>query len=241
MTLPIINQQQQEPQFLRMDGTLEVFKVWATLQGEGLFAGTPATFVRLSGCNLDCNYCDTDYTSSRTLYSPRKLAQLAIDTLPTVKTTLVVLTGGEPFRQNITPFVEQLINNGYTVQIETNGTLDLVGFPYDDASVVIICSPKTTKIHPRLAPHVDAWKYVLQHGHVDPEDGLPTSALGMGMKVARPFGHDGHLLQPRPVYVQPMDAQNREENDLNMKAAVESSMKHGYKLCLQLHKICHLE
>ncbi len=240
MTLPIINQQPQEPQFLRMDGTLEVFKVFPTIQGEGPFAGTPATFVRLSGCNLTCGYCDTDYTSLRQLITPQKLAQLAIDTLPTVKTSLIVITGGEPFRQNITPFVNQLISNGYTVQIETNGTLDLVGFPYTDPNVHIVCSPKTTKIHPRIAPHVTAWKYVLQHGQVDPEDGLPTSALGMGMRVARPFANTASL-RPAPTYVQPMDAQNREENDLNMKAAVESSMKFGHKLCLQIHKICHLE
>lgn len=236
-SLPVINQQKPELQFIRQDGSLEVVKVFPTIQGEGPFAGKPCTFVRLSGCNLDCPGCDTDYTSARKLYTPRELATLATHTLPS-KSRLIVLTGGEPFRQNLTPFVEQVLNNGYQIQIETNGTLDLLGFPYHDGDVHIVCSPKTPKIAAAIALHCDAWKYILQAAQVCPEDGLPTSSLGYAFRPCRPV--DSRRWQSE-VYVQPMDEKDMERNFHNLQAAVGSCMKFGYRLSIQGHKIAGLE
>lgn len=143
--------------------------------------------------------------------------------------SLVVLTGGEPFRQNIRPLVGQLLLSGYKVQIETNGTAVGEGFPW--SKVTIVCSPKTPEINPSLK--VDYFKYVLDAEHVDELDGLPTSVLGMNLKPARPKPELHHGI---PVYVQPADEGDEVKNAANVDAAIKSCFTHGYLLCLQIHK-----
>lgn len=217
------------------EGRLEVFHIWQTIQGEGPFAGRPAVFIRLAGCNLQCPACDTDYTSHRQLYSPSDLLREA-SRIKEATTWLLVLTGGEPFRQQLGEFVQEAFAQGYEVQVETNGTLldeSLWGL-YADISVV--CSPKAPKVHPDLIPVIDAWKYVLHADHVDPEDGLPTDVLGTGLRPARPpAGHPGE------IFVQPMDTGDPEENKRHIQAAVNSCMRFGYRLSLQTHKLLGLE
>lgn len=225
------NTQPTEKRVLRV-AALDVHSVFYTIQGEGPYAGFPAVFVRLAGCNLQCPLCDTDYTSKRELIAPVPL----FDRVKQVSSVchLVVITGGEPFRQNLTPFVEYLLTHGYSVQIETNGTLYLPGFPYHLVSIV--CSPKAGKIHHRLIEQptpITAFKYVLRHGEIAP-DGLPLLALAhpASPQVARPpVGYAG------PIYVQPADEQDEEVNAKNRVAAVDSAMRYGFIFGLQIHKI----
>lgn len=232
---------------------LEVHSIFYTIQGEGPFAGQPAVFVRLAGCNLQCPACDTDYTSKRT-------TMLAQDVLITVQAAhssyvrtsdpledatiackippqpLVVITGGEPFRQDIGKLVRLLVSKGYRVQIETNGTLYRPDLPWD--SITIVCSPKAGRINPKLLPRIDAYKYVMRAGSVNPVDGLPTFALdhSAAPQVARPPAGN-----TRPVYLQPMDAQCGIQNEDNLKACIDSCMKYGYTLQIQIHKIINME
>src|SRR4051812_2880501 len=89
-------------------GTLWVQAVFYTLQGEGPFSGHPSVFVRLGGCNLRCVWCDTDFESSS--WRPRLDELLArIEAVRPESCDLVVITGGEPFRQNIVPLVRHLL------------------------------------------------------------------------------------------------------------------------------------
>lgn len=209
---------------------IQVHSVWETIQGEGPFAGSPAVFVRLSGCNLDCPLCDTDYTSTRDSYPYVELVRR----IQLVRGSgLVVLTGGEPFRQNIGSLCRSLIGVGYTVQIETNGTLFVPDLPYESDKLVIVCSPKTPLIDKALAPHIDALKYVVQAGYVDAQDGLPTKVLGYPCDAARPTG----VLQGVQIYIQPADEQDEVLNKKNLDVAVSVCMKFGYRFCLQVHKI----
>lgn len=227
------------------DGSLDVFEVFPTIQGEGPLAGEPAVFVRLAGCNLQCPGCDTDYTSKRRLvrvknlvYEVQKLTGSQPNPVPwrtrlPSPRPLVVVTGGEPFRQRCGPFVGQMLRT-HRVQIETNGTL------YDESMVgwwnttSVVCSPKAGRIADGLDHVITAYKYVVRAGEVDPTDGLPTSILG-GARPARPHvGYSGE------VYVQPMDEQDAVLNDANTRAAIESCQKFGYRLCLQLHKLIGL-
>lgn len=212
------------------DGSvLSVHSVFDTIQGEGPFCGHPAIFVRLAGCNLQCPGCDTIYTTGR---KNRPIEGLIATIMRTRKAPhLVVITGGEPFRQNITPLVKRLLDISYSVQIETNGTLPpSKGFP---RSATVVCSPKAGKIHPFLEERADYYKYVLDHCSVDAEDGLPTLALGHSAapRVARPPANYG-----KKVYLQPMDCQDEEGNALNTQAVVDSCMKYGHILQLQVHK-----
>ena len=201
-----INKQPIEKQTLDPSGTLVVHSVFRTIQGEGPFTGMPAVFVRLQGCNLQCPLCDTDYTSKRSRIGPAMLLDLIKEM--DVPTRLVVLTGGEPMRQNIGSAVYDLVEAGYTVQLETNGTLFIEDLPYHHPRFKIVCSPKAGRINARLAPLIDALKYVLHADDVD-TDGLPRRALmhAAAPRVARPpVGFKG------TVYLQPVDEQDALKN-----------------------------
>lgn len=235
-----MNTQPIQKQDLCPDGTLIVYSMFYTIQGEGPYAGQPAVFIRLAGCNLQCPLCDTEYTKGATVMGYLDLLADVKELIPN-PVELVVITGGEPFRQNLTPFVTALLSAGLRVQIETNGTLFLPrgnaidpGFPYQD--VTIVCSPKTGKINKYLLPHIDAYKYVLTAGSVDRIDGLPLRALEhpAPKKLAKPHGGT-------PIYVQPADSGEDHQNKRNLEAAIKSCMKFGYTLCIQIHKIIGME
>ncbi len=230
-----MNQQPPEKQNLLHPGLLQVHSIFRTIQGEGPFTGRRAVFVRLAGCNLQCPLCDTEYTAERQDLTPAAIV-LEIDRLVTRTTRdpnpLVVITGGEPFRQNLTALVRHLLDAEYQVQIETNGTL-YQELPFD--KITVVCSPKTGTVSRKLHPHVSALKYVL-HADRMMFDGLPASALDHS---AAP-----HLARPWPefkgtVYVQPVDIPG--SNVEHLDATVESVLENGYTLCLQTHKIIGVE
>jgi organic radical activating enzyme len=209
---------------------LEVQSVFVTIQGEGPFVGTPAIFIRLAGCNIQCPLCDTNY-SDVGRYTTEYLVALVQKAHPGVR--LVVLTGGEPLRQNISKLVSDLYACGYTVQIETNGTLspDIV----DYSKCQIVCSPKL-KLHPDISARAIALKYVLHADYISPDDGLPLSTLGHKMPPGRPSSAFRGTL-----YVQPVDVGAPVENARHLKATIEVCMKFGYTLCIQVHKIINME
>ena len=110
------------PQDLNDGKSLWVQEIFYTLQGEGPFCGRPSVFVRLGGCNLRCSWCDTDFESSEWVPALEEiLAQ--IEKIRPSHCKLIVITGGEPFRQNLAPLVNALLGRDLEVQIETNGTL----------------------------------------------------------------------------------------------------------------------
>lgn len=210
---------------------IQVHSVWHTMQGEGPFVGTPAVFVRLAGCNLQCPFCDTEYTKQRTVMSPRGV----VDVVKGIRQSgLVVLTGGEPLRQHISLLVLELLESSYLVQIETNGTV-FRALPFDHVNLTIVCSPKMPKINEFLEPHIDALKYVVRAGEVD-IDGLPKTTMGFASRVARPSHRFGGV-----VYVQPLDEGNPRANEANLKAALGSCMDFGYRLSVQTHKSLGLD
>lgn len=232
-----MNEQPIEKQTYRADGRLDVVNVWPTIQGEGPYCGRPAVFVRLAGCNINCPGCDTDYTTGRNLFEVREIVHAVRELM---KGCLVVLTGGEPFRQNIAPLVERLRDYDYLVQVETNGTLPPPpdGFHlWSWSEVTIVCSPKTGKIHPHLP--IDYYKYVVHADEIDPEDGLPTHVLDRNNRPARPRPKDKNI----PIYIQPMDmGKGRDKETIrNLEAARDVVLKHNYVLCLQLHKLIGLD
>ena len=114
---------------------MKVNEIFYSVQGEGAYAGTPAIFVRFSGCNLKCPFCDTDfknYQEMSELYILESIKGLTTDC------KFIVLTGGEPTLQVTDEFLELLHNKGYFVAMETNGTNNVP--PGVDW---VTCSPKT--------------------------------------------------------------------------------------------------
>jgi 7-carboxy-7-deazaguanine synthase len=102
---------------------LKVNEIFYSIQGESSFAGRPCVFVRLTGCNLRCSYCDTQYAYEE----GDELEMTAIVTkVQTYQCPLVQITGGEPLLQDETPkLIHRLLEQGYTVLLETNGSLDV--------------------------------------------------------------------------------------------------------------------
>jgi 7-carboxy-7-deazaguanine synthase len=102
---------------------LAVNEIFYSIQGESSHAGYPCVFVRLSGCNLRCTYCDTTYA-----YHEGKEVSLEeiLKKVSDVGCRLVEITGGEPLLQEETPaLVHQLLQDGYQVLLETNGSQDI--------------------------------------------------------------------------------------------------------------------
>ncbi|MBS2007316.1 MAG: 7-carboxy-7-deazaguanine synthase QueE [Cyanobacteria bacterium SZAS TMP-1] len=212
---------------------LWVQEVFYTLQGEGPFSGQPAVFVRLGGCNLACFWCDTDFESST--WQPDLYELLSkISSVRPAFCDLIVITGGEPFRQNIAPLIENLLARNLRVQIETNGTL-WVPLP-EDGRLHIVCSPKTARLNEELEGRINSYKYIIAAGQIDNEDGLPVSST-------QKAGAEQRIARPRPgsdVYVLPLDNQDPVRNKQNMDECVNVALKHGYRLTLQTHKVVGL-
>jgi 7-carboxy-7-deazaguanine synthase len=114
----------------------EIFK---SIQGESTFAGLPCTFIRLTGCNLRCHWCDTAYS----FHGGQKMS--VEDVLTKVRHfggKLVEITGGEPLLQNdVYPLTDQLLTEGYQVLIETSGERDISRLPRPAIKVVDVKCP----------------------------------------------------------------------------------------------------
>lgn len=238
-----MNVQPIEKRELRSDGSLSVHSIFHTIQGEGPFCGVPSVFVRLAGCNLQCPACDTDYTTGRQRMMPDAIVDTVRERIGISMTRLVVITGGEPFRQNIRALIYELLDAGFYVQIESNGTLEPPELPYNihpeqQRGVYVICSPKTGKIHPRVYDIACGLKYVVRHKDVLPEDGLPLSALD---HTSSPYPARPPEGWNRPIYVQPLDSKNVLDNDFHTAEALASCLKFGYTLQIQIHKIVGVE
>jgi 7-carboxy-7-deazaguanine synthase len=98
--------------------TLKVNKIFASIQGEGLQIGEPMVFLRLSGCNLNCEWCDTQYHHEGTEMTIRSILSDILD----FRIKTVFITGGEPTIQNIKPLIISLKKFGCYVILQTNGT-----------------------------------------------------------------------------------------------------------------------
>lgn len=225
--------------------TLDVHSIFRTIQGEGPYTGERAVFIRLAGCNLQCPMCDTEYTSGRAMMHVSEIQGYVTELLPLHqhlnanhrRLNLVVITGGEPLRQNLEILIHLLNDIGYTVQIETNGTLPPPASCPPSSKLMYVVSPKTPRVHPQLEHYAYAYKYVLDHRSIE-IDGLPKYALAheVGEHVARPPANRTMM-----VYLQPVDAKDDELNAKNLAAVVESCQAFGYRLQLQVHKLINVE
>jgi 7-carboxy-7-deazaguanine synthase len=193
---------------------LDVQQIFATIQGEGPYAGWPAIFIRLGGCNLACSFCDTEFESFKGMALEDIMARVK-ELGSNIK--LVVITGGEPLRQPIEKLCKNLLAQKFKVQLETNGTL----YRPLPREVDIICSPKNNgsgyhPIRPDLLARINAFKFIISASMPGYYDVVNIS--------------QGNI----PVYVQPMDEYDEEKNKANMNRAVELSQLYGYRLSLQL-------
>jgi len=135
----------------------EIFK---SIQGEGTRAGLPCIFVRLTGCNLRCKWCDTAYAFyGGTKYSVDEVLEKvhALAGTGPDRTSLVEITGGEPLLQAETPaLARELLSSGYTVMIETSGERYIGVLPKDVIKIVDVKCPDSGEADSFDIKNVDA-------------------------------------------------------------------------------------
>ncbi|MEK9628255.1 MAG: radical SAM protein [Nitrospinota bacterium] len=106
---------------------LKINEIYLSVQGESSHTGLPCIFVRLTGCNLRCSWCDTAHA----FYEGKKMSiDEAIQEVEKFGIKLVEVTGGEPLMQeNVFPFMQKLLDKDYKVMLETGGSLSLEKVP----------------------------------------------------------------------------------------------------------------
>lgn len=211
------------------DGSvLQVKNIFFTFQGEGPYCGYPAIFIRLGGCNLACSFCDADFDNfddlplEEVLQKVKELSQINNKR----KANLVVITGGEPMRQEIKKLCQELLDDNFLVQIETNGTI----FRDLPKKVKIVCSPKNIdgkyyEIRRDLLPKITAFKFLISANNKNYQD----------------IKEVGQLEYKTPLYLQPMDEYNDKKNRDNMNLTLQLAKKYGYRLSLQTHKVWQID
>jgi 7-carboxy-7-deazaguanine synthase len=123
---------------------MQITEIYKSLQGESTYAGLPCVFVRLTGCNLRCSWCDSEYT----FQGGHKMAvEEILDEVSRLSPDggLVEITGGEPMLQEreVVPLMQHLLNDGYTVLLETSGERPLERVPVKVIKIVDVKCPNS--------------------------------------------------------------------------------------------------
>jgi len=111
----------------------KINEIFYSVQGEGYFTGESSIFIRIAGCNLKCNWCDTDFKN----YKELDILEILRD-IKQYKSKHIVLTGGEPSIYDLQDLILKLQDKNYFIQIETNGS----NYIFKNDKVWITCSPK---------------------------------------------------------------------------------------------------
>ena len=121
---------------------MQITEIFKSIQGESTYAGLPCVFVRLTGCNLRCNWCDSEYTftGGQRMDSGQILAE--VERL-SPDGGLVEITGGEPMLQEreVVPLMQSLLDQGYTVLLETSGERPLERVPKGVVKIIDVKCP----------------------------------------------------------------------------------------------------
>ena len=123
--------------------TLNITEIFFSLQGEAKEVGLPTVFVRLTGCPLRCNYCDTAYAFKG--INPLTISHI-LNEVSKYNTPYICVTGGEPMAQsNCLKLLDSLIEAGYKVSMETSGSIDITPVNSKVSIVMDIKTPSSTE------------------------------------------------------------------------------------------------
>ena len=222
--------------------TITINEMFETIQGEGAHTGIPSIFVRLQGCPVGCPWCDTKHTweikadlsvtpaavinkgqESETYFISDEAALLAQFSMEGYVAKHVVITGGEPCMYDLRPLTKLLHDNGYSTQIETSGTFE------------VLCDPRT---YVTVSPKIN------MKGGYD----VLVSALERANEIKHPIAMQKHIdeldalrsnvysLEGKQVCLQPISQQKRAT-----ELAVKTCIERNWRLSLQTHKYIGIE
>ncbi|WP_371379119.1 7-carboxy-7-deazaguanine synthase QueE [Thalassotalea aquiviva] len=219
----------------------KINELFETLQGEGSFTGQPSIFIRLQGCPVGCAWCDTKHTwevnpeSEVTTdivlnknaetdewvnLSPEQVLQVVENKQYRAKH--LVITGGEPCMFDLTPLCELFEKHGYSTQVETSGTFEIL---VSDACWVTV-SPKINmrggyKVLKTALERANEIKHpVATQNHVDELKALLKE----------------HGILNKPIYLQPISQKERAT-----QLAIETCIANNWRLSVQVHKYIGIE
>ena len=134
-----------------MNKSLKIYETFSSIQGESTHAGRPCFFIRLAGCNLRCSYCDTSKAWTADSGRDITIAEL-VDKVKESGLKLVEITGGEPMLQTATPeLCQTLLENGFEVLMETNGSQPLYTLPEEVKRIIDWKTPSSGETEKMLA------------------------------------------------------------------------------------------
>jgi len=224
-----------------MTTTYKINELFETIQGEGSFTGQPSIFLRLQGCPVGCSWCDTKHTweiqlddqvsTSNMVNKPRESdhwASLTIEEILNVfveqkyQAKHVVITGGEPCMEDLTPLCNALESSGYSCQVETSGTFEI---RVSEACWVTV-SPKI---------NMKGGYKILQ------------SAMHRANEIKHPIATENHVdeikallaehgVEDKQVFLQPI-SQKQRATELAIKTCIENN----WRLSIQVHKYIGIE
>ena len=190
-----------------------VSEVFYSVQGEGRHSGMPAVFLRLAGCSMGCEFCDTKYAFApgQTLNGLQILVELAKYPCKTV-----VVTGGEPAEQDLPALISVLKSAGHTVHIETNGAHDC-----DVSKADFICVSPKKSVCKEMLKKADVIKLLVG----------PQTTL---QEIEKYYPYEN---EKTTLYLQPLD--NLQEN---IEKCLQLVKQHpSARLSVQLHKLIHVK
>ena len=197
-----------------------IVEIFHSIQGEGLYTGTPAVFVRLFGCNLDCPWCDEPLHTNKSkivAYDEETL----LEKIMSYECSHIVITGGEPSLHNLNPLIKLIQDYGCIVQVETNG------FNYDNIKEadVLTLSPKTRRGKIPLQPNsIGKWDEVKLVVNKDtPIEIIETLVDNYGKISDR-------------VYLQPENNEDSINKD-NLTYVIDVAKQLDVPVSVQLHKL----
>jgi len=240
---------------------LRVTSMFRTLQGEGPFAGFPAVFLRLSGCNYGsktdmCTWCDTSFQFDHgQLHTIDQVVAELNHLEGRQPSDILVITGGEPtLQKTLLGLISKVWANKYfkTIQVETNGTQPKF---FEDAEemgllgkdkVTFVVSPKANErlkkypqVHPKVKWWADCYKFVLSAEEGDAHHEIPEWALTEKHKPV--------YVSPMTVYLKPYqgevssiwdaDLVDQERTAANYAYAAAYALKHNLRLSVQMHTL----
>lgn len=192
--------------------TMKINEIFYSVQGEGFHAGTPAVFIRFSGCNLKCPFCDTNHFTGNEM----SVSDI-IEEITKYPARLIIITGGEPSLFLTDELVNKLHDKGKYVAVETNGTNKL------PSSVDwVTLSPKDNFVKNAVPVNqiYDEVKVVFDgNQNVDKYLSIPA----------------------KQYYLQPCDTGNETLNKEIINKTLEHCMKEGkWRISIQIHKILNV-